>query len=69
MIFLKSLYEKEMELLEIQEKLKTDFEKRIKSIQNEIDRCDEYKNKITDLELENKSKNPQIFSSISKKLY
>lgn len=50
-----------MELLEIQEKLKTDFEKRIKSIQNEIDRCDEYKNKITDLELENKSKNSQIF--------
>lgn len=61
MILLKSLYEKEMELLEIQEKLKTDFEKRIKSIQNEIDRCDEYKNKITDLELENKSKNSQNF--------
>jgi hypothetical protein len=58
-----------MELLEIQEKLKTDFEKRIKSIQNEIDRCDEYKNKITDLELENKSKISQIFSSISNKLY
>lgn len=44
-----------MALLESHEKFKTDYEKKIKAIQNEIDRCDEFKDKITDLELENKS--------------
>lgn len=50
-----------MALLENHEKLKTDYEKRIKTIQNEIDRCDEFKAKIIDLELENKSKSFSIF--------
>lgn len=44
-----------MSLIENHEKHKTDYEKRIKSIQHEIDRCDEFKAKISDLELENKS--------------
>lgn len=51
----KSLHEKEIALLENHEKLKTDHERRLKSIQNEIDRCDEYKNKINDLDIDNRS--------------
>lgn len=44
-----------MEILSNSEKLKTDYDKRIKSVQKEIDRCDEYKDKVHDLELKLKS--------------
>ena len=44
-----------MEILSSSEKLKTDYEKRIRSVQKEIDRCDEYKDKVHDLELKLKS--------------
>ena len=44
-----------MEMLSSSEKLKTDYDKRVRSIQKEIDRYDEYKNKVNDLELKLKS--------------
>ena len=54
-VILKQVHEKEMEILSNSEKLKTDYEKRIRSVQKEIDRCDEYKDKVHDLELKLKS--------------
>ena len=44
------------------EKLKTDYEKRVSKIQKEIDRCDEYKDKVHDLEIRIKSKVFQLIS-------
>ena len=44
-----------MEILSSSEKLKTDYDKRIRSVQKEIDRCDEYKEKVHDLEIKLKS--------------
>jgi hypothetical protein len=38
------------------EKSKSEYEKRLRSIQKDIDKCDEYKDKIHDLEIKIKSK-------------
>ncbi len=50
------LSEKENELMLNNEKSKSEYEKRLRSIQKDIDKCDEYKNKINDLEIKIKSK-------------
>lgn len=51
----KQVHEKEIEILQNQERLKAEFEKRMKSIQSEIDRSDDYKNKVHDLGLQIRS--------------
>jgi chromosome segregation ATPase len=48
--------EKDIEIIQNSEQAKSDYDKRIKSIQKEIDRCDQYKDKINELELKIKSK-------------
>lgn len=59
------------------EKSKNEYEKRLRSIQKDIDKCDEYKDKIHDLEIKIKSKkltfscilNLFVFSKIIQKMY
>ena len=54
--YVKQLQEKDIELIQISEKSRTDYEIRLKHLQKEIDRNDEYKEKLQDLEIKLKSK-------------
>ncbi len=38
------------------ERMKTEYDRRIKTIQKDIDRCEDYKTKIAELEINIKSK-------------
>ncbi len=49
------MQEKEIDLIQVIEKSRTDYDKRVKNLQKEIDRSDEYREKIQDLELKLKS--------------
>ncbi len=44
--------------MQAQEKLKTDYEKRVRSMQKEIERSNEIKDTVHDMELKLKSKRP-----------
>jgi hypothetical protein len=48
-------------LIQIGEKSRTDYDKRVKHLQKEIDRTDEYKEKMQEFELKFKSKLKFIF--------
>jgi hypothetical protein len=62
---LKQLAEKENELLESIEKLKTDQSRRLRSIQKEIDRTDEMKDEINKLEAKIKGWFDYLISTLS----
>jgi len=49
------LHEKEIELIQNNERLKGDYDKKLRTIQKEIDQCDDYRNRMNELELKLKS--------------
>ena len=52
---LKQLHEKEMDAITNNDRAKTEYEKRISRIQKEINLVEDYKSKITELEIKIKS--------------
>jgi hypothetical protein len=52
---LQQLQEKDYEIMQAHEKLKTDYEKRLKAMQKDIEQASELKDKIHDYELKLKS--------------
>ncbi len=65
----KQLSEKDGECQNSIERAKTDYEKKISRIQKEIDRFDEYKSKVTDLEIKIKSMKPSFLFVCSENLF
>lgn len=55
-ILIQTLNEKESDLIQINERNKTDFEKRLKVYQKDIEKIDQYKDNCHDLEIKLKSK-------------
>ena len=56
LIEFKQLHEKELEIVSNAERVKTDYDRRLKTIQKDIDRTDEFKSRIVELEIQVKSK-------------
>lgn len=50
------LHDKEIENMQSNERQRSDFDKRLRSIQKDIERTDEYKTRVSELELKLKSK-------------